>query len=803
MMPRSFLITIVSLALAATLFGQREATRTQEETPRETPRAHVIVPLDKIIGLPVRNDTRENLGEINDLLADARTGEVHFAVLEVGGFLGIGEKARIVPFEHLRIVPDEEKAGAFHARSSLTEAQVKSAPSIEDGAIASADLERRTATVFPEHRSIHGTDMATATLVRLSQFDGVALTDSAGNKIGKFEEVVIAPDNRCIAFAVIDSNDEAGDRDVSLMWSSLQVRTDDQNNIVATTPVERARFAQAPAFDNDDWKRMSSSDYLNEVANYHSSQPFWRSSRASTPGRLPQDAGTGEHLLANADAILNIPVRNDSDNNLGELGDLLVDPRTGEIRFAVLEVGGFLGIAEKDRVVDWNDVSVKVDEDKDDKFLGRTTLTEAQVKSAPVLNEGTINTKEMEERVVSASGEKVRRDMAHGNQPYLARVSEMDGVVIADPTGHEIGEIERLILAPDNNCVAYVVVDTYEVAGDVEVALPFSSLRYEITDGGLSAKTTVPLARFASGPRFDADDSRRMTSRAWVNEISTYYGSEPFWTAQRHISRRPAHDTMTAAGHGHVMAPSAKLIGLEVCDVSRDKVAKLDDVLLDPRTGEVRYAVLGVHRADNMGEDARIVPWRHIHIVEGEKAAQKYQGHVTVTNTQLQTAPLDRKGALTNAEIQKLCEPTFGHEKTMSSTKDSGQADLARLSRIQGLQVTDASGKNIGTIQSLVFAPQSDCVAYAVMTTSSPSGSRQIGVPWSCLEVSRLDDERYSATTRVASEKLNTAPEYKTNDWNRMASTNYINELSTHYESEPYWKNDRFAAPRKSDLKYQ
>lgn len=51
-----------------------------------------------VIGANVENINGENLGEIEDLAVDARTGQIRYAVLSFGGFLGIGDKLFAVPW---------------------------------------------------------------------------------------------------------------------------------------------------------------------------------------------------------------------------------------------------------------------------------------------------------------------------------------------------------------------------------------------------------------------------------------------------------------------------------------------------------------------------------------------------------------------------------------------------------------------------------------------------------------------------------------------------------------------------------
>ena len=52
-----------------------------------------------IVGTSVKNFKREDLGEIQDLMVDPQSGRVIYAVLDFGGFLGIGDKYFAVPMQ--------------------------------------------------------------------------------------------------------------------------------------------------------------------------------------------------------------------------------------------------------------------------------------------------------------------------------------------------------------------------------------------------------------------------------------------------------------------------------------------------------------------------------------------------------------------------------------------------------------------------------------------------------------------------------------------------------------------------------
>jgi sporulation protein YlmC with PRC-barrel domain len=55
----------------------------------------------KLIGSSVTNDKNENIGKLDDIIID--TNRVMFAVIEVGGFLGLGGRLVAVPYESLKV----------------------------------------------------------------------------------------------------------------------------------------------------------------------------------------------------------------------------------------------------------------------------------------------------------------------------------------------------------------------------------------------------------------------------------------------------------------------------------------------------------------------------------------------------------------------------------------------------------------------------------------------------------------------------------------------------------------------------
>jgi sporulation protein YlmC with PRC-barrel domain len=58
---------------------------------------------DTLLGEDVANAADEKLGDIKEIMLDMNTGQVAYAVLSFGGFLGMGEKLFAVPWQALHL----------------------------------------------------------------------------------------------------------------------------------------------------------------------------------------------------------------------------------------------------------------------------------------------------------------------------------------------------------------------------------------------------------------------------------------------------------------------------------------------------------------------------------------------------------------------------------------------------------------------------------------------------------------------------------------------------------------------------
>ena len=85
--------------------------------------------VQEVLGKEVRSSAGENMGRIIDVLVD-QTGHVRAAVIDFGGFLGVGNRKVVVDWTALHFAPADQRD---RISLDLTRDQVKQAPEYKPG----------------------------------------------------------------------------------------------------------------------------------------------------------------------------------------------------------------------------------------------------------------------------------------------------------------------------------------------------------------------------------------------------------------------------------------------------------------------------------------------------------------------------------------------------------------------------------------------------------------------------------------------------------------------------------------------
>ena len=81
-----------------------------------------VLKASELIGMKVEGSDGKNLGKIRDLVIDPEDGDIEYAVLDFGGFLGIGDKYFAVPWDALNKTENGKKIALDTTKRDLKKA---------------------------------------------------------------------------------------------------------------------------------------------------------------------------------------------------------------------------------------------------------------------------------------------------------------------------------------------------------------------------------------------------------------------------------------------------------------------------------------------------------------------------------------------------------------------------------------------------------------------------------------------------------------------------------------------------------
>lgn len=93
--------TMISVALLSSNAGAQGAAQTVNLVKVDVQKLAAGYRASRVIGSSVVNEANETIGKIDDLLVSP-DGKQPYAVLSIGGFLGMGTRLVVVPYDELR-----------------------------------------------------------------------------------------------------------------------------------------------------------------------------------------------------------------------------------------------------------------------------------------------------------------------------------------------------------------------------------------------------------------------------------------------------------------------------------------------------------------------------------------------------------------------------------------------------------------------------------------------------------------------------------------------------------------------------
>lgn len=345
---------LATTAIATLITGGAIAQTTTPSDPAATPdtqqtemRIHAEGLLaSELIGESVYNGTSaeaENIGEITDLVI-LQDGSVDAIVVGVGGFLGIGQKEVALQYDLAEWV--EQADGERWVVVETTRDALEGLPEFDRSAYRPMPADAEVAVTPP------------ATSEDLASVPGET-TQPDG-------EIALAPTPVPSDGASRDTGQDLAAGDPSDATDQQIAETEPQ----AERPVEDGQQAAQTDQPMEDQQQTAQTDAETDQT----------LTGAIDPSQL-QEAQPDQ---IRAEELTGTAVYGSNDERIGEIGDVILTPE-GDVDAVIVDVGGFLGIGEKEVAIGMDNLTFMTDEGGD--YYLFTEFTQEQLEAAPEFNE--------------------------------------------------------------------------------------------------------------------------------------------------------------------------------------------------------------------------------------------------------------------------------------------------------------------------------------------------------------------------------------------------------------------------------
>jgi sporulation protein YlmC with PRC-barrel domain len=239
-----------------------------------------------IIGLYVKNNKHEDLGKIDDLVIDMKTGDVRYAAIAYGGVAGIGSKLFAVPWQKMTFMFGEpNKANSRHFMLDATKEQFENSPGFDSShwpnvadANWSASVDKhfnvdRTASTNATAKVDNGNTQQTVayeTVFRASKIKGMEVRNDKNEHLGDIDDMVIEVSKGHVKYLALSYGSwfTGGNKLFAVPLSSFTL-THDNNKTYFTVHVSQDSLKNAPGFDKNNWPDTADPNWAKGIDSYY------------------------------------------------------------------------------------------------------------------------------------------------------------------------------------------------------------------------------------------------------------------------------------------------------------------------------------------------------------------------------------------------------------------------------------------------------------------------------------------------------------------------------------------------------
>jgi sporulation protein YlmC with PRC-barrel domain len=217
---------------------------------------------------------------------------------------------------------------------------------------------------------------------------GQEVYDANGDKVGEIDSVMVDEQGEVTSVVIDVSGWLESEKLVSVEWSELQ--TGEDNKIVSSLTKDAATAATAYEYKDPALRgQVLTESGERYAATDDAEAPADTTADATATATADADAATDNSAVFNADGSLNVSkligldVQSPEDKKVGDIGEVVLD-KDGQVEGVVVDVGGFLGIAEHPVLLDWKDVTLATQDGKDRAVVNLTKEKLEQMPAAEV-----------------------------------------------------------------------------------------------------------------------------------------------------------------------------------------------------------------------------------------------------------------------------------------------------------------------------------------------------------------------------------------------------------------------------------
>lgn len=230
--------------------------------------------VEDLIDAKIRNPQGEDLGEVEELVVDVNSGDIRYAVVSYGGFLGLGDKLFAVPLKAMTLKQDED-ADAFFV-VDINEERLENSEGFDDDNWPNFSDQSFTSSVDRTYGIESNRDAASTqktSLYKLSTFEGVNVRGEGNVELGEVEWILIDAQQAKVSHLGLNLEDEIqsqanDDALVLVPMNQLRLTTQgDDTFLQASADVEKIR--SAPAVSEEEFKNVKAHKELRQKLDSH------------------------------------------------------------------------------------------------------------------------------------------------------------------------------------------------------------------------------------------------------------------------------------------------------------------------------------------------------------------------------------------------------------------------------------------------------------------------------------------------------------------------------------------------------